>query len=50
MLLFEYSQRAVSENQIIIATSMIAPELDVPEVTVGDFYTHDQRTLAFESQ
>lgn len=49
-LLFEYSRRAVSENQIIIATSMIAPELDIPEVTVGDFYTHDRRTLTFESQ
>lgn len=46
-LLFEYSQNATSENQIIIATSMIAPELNIPEITVGDFYTHDKRTLMF---
>jgi hypothetical protein len=46
-LLFEYAQKASSENQIIIATSMIAPELNIPEITVGDFYTHDSRTLTF---
>lgn len=46
-LLFEYSRNAASENQIIIATSMIAPELNIPEITVGDFYTHDKRTLTF---
>lgn len=46
-LLFEYSKRAVSEHQIIIATSMIAQDLNVPEVTIGDFYTHDKRTLAY---
>lgn len=44
-LLFEKSAKAKSKNQMIIATSMIAPELDVPEVTVGDFYTHENRTL-----
>lgn len=44
-LLHEKSSAAASENQMIIATSMIAPELDVPEITVGDFYTHQNRTL-----
>lgn len=44
-LLYAKSKAAVSEHQVIIATSMIAPELDVPELTVGDFYTHENRTL-----
>ena len=44
-LLHEKSKAAKSSNQIIIATSMIAPELDKPEITVGDFYTHQNRTL-----
>jgi hypothetical protein len=46
-LLFQYSKKATSEHQIIIATSMIADELNVPAITVGDFYTHDKRTLSF---
>lgn len=46
-LLYEKSSAAISSNQMIIATSMIAPELDIPEVTVGDFYTHENRTLKF---
>jgi len=44
-LLYEKSIAATSTNQIIIATSMIAEELDIPKVTVGDFYTHENRTL-----
>ncbi|MEM8775888.1 MAG: AAA family ATPase [Pseudomonadota bacterium] len=44
-LLHEKSKAAKSSNQIIIATSMIAPELDKPEITVGEFYTHQNRTL-----
>lgn len=48
-LLYEKSSAAISQNQMIIATSMIAPELDIPEVTVGDFYTHENRTLQFTS-
>ena len=46
-ILYEKSSAAKSKNQLIIATSMIAPELDVPAVTVGDFYTHENRTLRF---
>lgn len=46
-LLFKHSREAKSENQVIIYTSMIAPELNIPSVTVGEFYTHDKRTLAF---
>jgi hypothetical protein len=45
-LLLEKSRAAKSEHQIIIATSMIADELDVPEITVGDSYTHQHRTLS----
>lgn len=48
-LLYEKSSAAVSENQMIIATSMIAPELDVPEITVGELYTHQNRTLRISS-
>lgn len=48
-LLHEKSCSAKSTNQMIIATSMIAPELDVPEITVGDFYTHQNRTLRIMS-
>ncbi|WP_072071728.1 ATP-binding protein [Rhodovulum sulfidophilum] len=44
-LLYNKSSSSKSPNQMIIATSMIAPELDVPEITVGDFYTHQNRTL-----
>lgn len=44
-LLSQKSDEAISEHQIIIATSMIAHELDIPSITVGDFYTHDNRTL-----
>lgn len=48
-LLWEKSQAASSEHQIIIATSMIAEELDVPAITVGDEYTHEHRTLRLNS-
>lgn len=46
-ILYEKSSTAISKNQMIIATSMIAPELDNPDVTVGAFYTHQNRTLRF---
>ncbi|WP_313058626.1 AAA family ATPase [Agrobacterium cavarae] len=45
MLLRDMSHRAISKHQIIIATSMIAEELNVPDYTVGDYYTHTNRTL-----
>ena len=41
---------ATSEMQIIIATSMIAEELDVPEITVGEYYTHTNRTLKLHTR
>ncbi len=44
-LLLEKSRHAKSEHQIIIATSMIAEELDTPDYTVGESYTHTHRTL-----
>ncbi|MBB3410012.1 regulator of replication initiation timing [Rhizobium sp. BK316] len=44
-LLYSKSQSAISDHQIIIATSMIADELNNPSITVGEFYTHDNRTL-----
>jgi hypothetical protein len=36
-------------HQIIYATSMIAPELDEPEYTIGDFSKRDTHTLAIET-
>lgn len=45
ILLRNMSRRAVSKHQIIIATSMIAEDLDIPEYTVGDYFTHTNRTL-----
>jgi DNA repair exonuclease SbcCD ATPase subunit len=49
-ILHEKSLAATSKNQIIIATSMIAAELDRPEITVGDFYTHENRTLQLQTR
>jgi predicted nucleic acid-binding Zn-ribbon protein len=45
LLLRSYSESAMSEHQIIIATSMIADELNNDKYTVGEFYTHTNRTL-----
>jgi len=46
-ILYEKSKAATSDHQIIIATSMIASELNIPEITVGEEYTHLKRTLSF---
>jgi len=39
------SESASSDHQLIIATSMIADELDDPKYIVGKKYTHENRTL-----
>lgn len=44
-LIVERSERSGVENQVIFSTSMIAEELDIPEYTVGRFYTRDERAL-----
>lgn len=44
-LLRDMSAKAKSEHQMIIATSMISEELNDPKYTVGDYYTHTNRTL-----
>ena len=31
--------------QVIFATSMIAPELNTPEFTVGEYYTESNKSL-----
>ncbi|WP_417452651.1 AAA family ATPase [Kiloniella sp.] len=46
-LLHEKCSTAKSDMQIIIATSMIAEELNTPEITVGEYFTHTNRTLKF---
>lgn len=43
------SDDANSEHQIIIATSMIAEELDIDKYVVGNYYTHQNRTLNIKS-
>lgn len=47
MLLKDISENAQTEHQIIYATSMIAPALEESDYLVGDYYTHDKRTLSF---
>jgi hypothetical protein len=34
-----------SDHQIIFTTSMIAPELDRPELTIGDKYDFNNKSL-----
>jgi len=48
-MVVKVSQAALSEHQIIFATSMIAPELDVANLTVGHYSTLQNHTLAFQS-
>jgi hypothetical protein len=47
MLLAEQSSGAPTTHQLIIATAMIAPELDEAQYTVGSFSTRDEPTLRF---
>ena len=35
------------DYQVIFATSMIAPELDKPQFTVGEFYTRENKSLKY---
>ena len=43
------SQAALSDHQIIFATSMIAPELDISTLTIGHYSTLENHTLAIQS-
>ena len=44
-LIVQRSRELQVDHQIIFATAMIAPELDVPELTVGDHSTLDKLTI-----
>ena len=44
-LIVESSASAEVEHQIIFTTSKIAPELEVPELTVGRFYKLSAKSL-----
>lgn len=44
-LIVSKSSQAVSEHQIIFATAMIAPDLDISQYTVGRYYTRDNPAL-----
>jgi hypothetical protein len=44
-LIYSISESSAVEHQIIYGTAMIAPELDVPELTVGEASTRDHPTL-----
>jgi hypothetical protein len=48
-LVVESSRATDTDHQIILTTSMIAPELDIAELTVGPFYTHDRKSLAISA-
>ena len=47
ILLAERCRAAPTDHQLIIATAMIAPELDEEDFTVGSFATRDEPTLRF---
>lgn len=49
-ILYEKCNSSKSSMQAIIATSMIADELDAPSITVGEFYTHTNRTLKMKTR
>ena len=38
------------DYQLIFATSMIAPELETPEYTIGEKYTQENKSLKFFSR
>ena len=44
-LLLEISESCDIDHQIIIATSMISPDLENTDRVVGRYYTHDDRAL-----
>ncbi len=46
-LLFERSTQTQTRHQIIFGTSMLAPELDSQDITVGKFSTEGDKTLTF---
>lgn len=48
-LVLEMSRASECEHQIILTTSMVAPQLDVPELTVGDNYTYDKKSLRIQA-
>ncbi len=43
------SEAALCEHQAIFATSMIAPELDIPALTIGHYSTLESHTLAIQT-
>ncbi|MET4070423.1 cell division protein FtsB [Bradyrhizobium sp. S3.2.6] len=44
-MLVAVSQAALCEHQAIFATSMIAPELEIPNLTIGHYSTRERPTL-----
>lgn len=43
----QLSRASTTNHQIILTTSMIAPELDIPELCVGHFFTNENMALRF---
>jgi hypothetical protein len=48
-LIVARSEAARCPHQIIYTTSMICPDLDIEDYTIGPAYTHEHRTLDFKA-
>jgi hypothetical protein len=48
-MIINASQESISEHQIIFATSMIAPELDIDTLTIGHYSTLENHTLEIKA-
>lgn len=44
-LVVDASRSLSVDHQIIMTTSMIAPELDTPDLTIGRYFTHENKSL-----
>jgi hypothetical protein len=44
-LVVDASRNIGVDHQIIMTTSMIAPKLNVPDLTVGRYFTHEHKSL-----
>ena len=50
LVVHRLSEMPNQDYQLIFATSMIAPELETPEYTIGENYTQENKSLKFDPQ